>query len=512
MATARTIPGQLERLIAVAREISSQSDYPDLFRMVVNEAMQTLGAEGGTLYLFDTSHNTLEAVVVVNDALDIAHSIYRFVPNAVHGMFRIKLPDDDKQPSKTVAGACWQRRSLVVVPDIPSEKSYDMSGVIAFDKENGYKTRNIVAVPLLARDGTVLGVVQLVNARDGRLEGAGLSFIEAVAASMGMALEISLLLKGTEDLLYSVVSMISKAIDRRSETTGGHCSRVTDLTMLFVEELAQDPNHPFGALDLGEDQLAAIRVAAQLHDVGKIATPDHVLDKGRKLEKVYDRIGLVEERFRLRKSEMRVAQLERAFREAKLDLPQAPDDEDDDLEFVKRMNGGGEALSKEDAKRLRELAERSSGGSTLLSKDELSNLLVERGTLTPEERKIMEDHVRISIELLAEMPWPHKMSSVPDIAGKHHESLNGSGYPLGLKADSMSIPARILAIVDRFEGLSAVDRPYRARKKLSQVLAIMERMRSGGEIDSDLYDYFIDRKLHLAYARSHMPPELIDVS
>ena len=507
--------GRLLRLIEVASAISAQKDYPSLFRMAVTEAMATLSAEGGTLYLYDAHLYTLEAVVVVNSPLGITHSISNFVPGKTSGLFNVILPRQ-KTRSNTVAGACWQSGDMAVISDTKNKEAigeYDLRGVLGFDSKHNYHTKNIVAVPLKARDGSVLGVVQMVNARSDLIAHDNLSYIMAVAGSMGMALEISLLLKGTEELLFSVVSMISKAIDRRSATTGGHCSRVTELAVQFLEELANDPDSPFPDAGIDERQITAMKIAAELHDVGKIATPDYVLDKSRKLEGVFDQISLVQERFARRSCELRIKLLEEALRGKGLPVPEPEAaGEKDDCEFIGRVNIGGESLSGDDIDRLHAISRRPVGEATLLSEDELERLRVKRGTLTEAERKIMQDHAAISIELLEEMPWPDYLQDVPDIAGKHHEAVNGTGYPKGITGDEMSLPARVLAIVDRFEGLCAPDRSYRNNKTLSQAMAIMEKMNESGEIDSQLFEYFVKHKIYMKYAKRHLPPELVDMN
>ncbi|MCY4325100.1 MAG: GAF domain-containing protein, partial [Betaproteobacteria bacterium] len=411
---------RLLRLIEVASAISAQKDYPSLFRMVVTEAMATLAAEGGTLYLYDDRLHTLEAVVVINNPLSITHSISSFLPGKTSGLFNVILPRQ-KTKSDTIAGTCWQQGNLAVVSDIKGKDGggeYDLRGVISFDQKHGYDTRNIVAVPLKARDGSVLGVVQMVNARSDLIGHDNLSYIMAVAGSMGMALEISLLLKGTEDLLFSVVSMIYNEIDLSSATTGGQWSGGTELAVPFVEELANDPESPFPDAGIDARQIMAMKIAAELHDVGKIATPDYVLDKSRKLEGVFDQICLVKERFARRACELRIGILEEALRSAGAAVPERqPDAESDDCEFVGRVNIGGESLSSDDIDRLHAIARRPVGDATLLSEDELERLRVRRGTLTEGERRIMQDHAAISIELLEEMPWPDFLQDVPDIAG-----------------------------------------------------------------------------------------------
>ncbi|MDQ6964709.1 MAG: HD domain-containing phosphohydrolase, partial [Mariprofundales bacterium] len=110
------------------------------------------------------------------------------------------------------------------------------------------------------------------------------------------------------------------------------------------------------------------------------------------------------------------------------------------------------------------------------------------------------------------LPFPDHLKQVPEIAGGHHEKMDGSGYPLGLTRDQMSIEARILGIADIFEALTACDRPYKDGLPLSKVLQIMNFMKRDHHIDDEIYDAFLQYKVYLAYAKEHLDPELIDVN
>jgi HD-GYP domain-containing protein (c-di-GMP phosphodiesterase class II) len=146
----------------------------------------------------------------------------------------------------------------------------------------------------------------------------------------------------------------------------------------------------------------------------------------------------------------------------------------------------------------------------LLSADELKNLSIQRGTLNDEEREIINSHIDATIKMLESLPFPKDLQNVPEYAGGHHEKMDGSGYPRGLRRDEMSVQARIMAVADIFEALTAKDRPYKSGKKLSECLKIMGKMKKDHHIDPDIFDIFISNKIYLDYAEEFLDPEQID--
>jgi hypothetical protein len=185
-----------------------------------------------------------------------------------------------------------------------------------------------------------------------------------------------------------------------------------------------------------------------------------------------------------------------------------------DLEFVKETNVGGEFMSGDKKDRVRQIENyrwKPNGKmENFLSADEVYNLTIPRGTLTPEERKVINDHIVVTINMLNELPYPKHLRNVPEFAGGHHEKLDGTGYPMGLTKSQMSVQARIMAIADIFEALTARDRPYKKGKTLSQAMRILGFMKNDAHIDVDLFDIFVKEKIYLKYAESYLDPEQID--
>ena len=258
-----------------------------------------------------------------------------------------------------------------------------------------------------------------------------------------------------------------------------------------------------------------------LHDCGKVATPEHVVDKATRLETVHDRIDEICARFEIVKREVEITCLKKILRhpDQSEELRGAMYDEigaiDDDLAFLVRANHGETFMTEDMLARVAAIGTRGwrdhEGLSRpLLTEDEIENLSIRIGTLTAAERRIINRHVEVSILMLRELPFPAELSRVTEIAGQHHEKINGSGYPKGLTGEQMSIPSRMLVLADIFEALTAGDRPYKRGKTLSEALTIMARMRDSEEIDAELFDLFLASRVWREYAETHMPPELRD--
>ena len=520
--------GQLEELVRVGKALSSGRPFPELFTEVMTILRRAVRAEGGTLYIYDNKAESLKAVVLINEPLNFKSVVADFDPLVAKGF--IELPVS-RGRAGAIAARCFMERQIIVVNDVETEERFDFSNVRKFDRENNYKTRAMAVFPLVAQDDTVIGVLQLINP-DPEILASRMEFLSSLAAQIGIALNNALLVSEAQNLLASLVRMVVVAIDEKSPHTAGHCQRVTELTMMFADALEREDEGPFAEFKMSDEEKRELRLAALLHDVGKIITPAHILDKPTKLFTIYDRVGLLRERLRAWKLARDYAALKERVRAAGMEglIPESEDEESrrwqDDMDFLTGVNRNTVFMDAAAEERLEEIGARripmmngegDSGdvsgleGDNVLEADEKSDLAIRRGTLNPKERKVMEEHVAISIRLLQSIPWPKNLRRLVEYAGSHHENMNGTGYPNKLRGEQMSVPARILGIADRFEGISAPDRPYRAVKMtLSRVMKIMTAMRDDDHIDADLFDVFVRRKVYMDYARRHLPAELID--
>jgi hypothetical protein len=251
----------------------------------------------------------------------------------------------------------------------------------------------------------------------------------------------------------------------------------------------------------------------------------HIVDKATKLQTIFDRVGLIDTRFEVVKRDAEIALLKArleklGFRDADADgdarMAAGIRGIDADRDFLRRVNIGGETMKDEDVARVHAIAKRyhwrGDGGerSDFLGEDEVRALTIRYGTLTAEERQIINHHIEVTIRMLEALPWPTHLKNVPEYAGGHHERMDGKGYPRGLTRDQMSVQARVMGIADIFEALTAKDRPYKKGKTLTESLNILGRFKMNGHVDPDLFDVFVREKVYLRYAEQFLDPEQID--
>ncbi|TXI73913.1 MAG: HD domain-containing protein, partial [Dechloromonas sp.] len=312
-------------------------------------------------------------------------------------------------------------------------------------------------------------------------------------------------------LFESFIKLINLAIDERSPYTGGHCQRVPELTMMLADAVDATTEGPLADFKLTDKDRYELRIAALMHDCGKVTTPVHVVDKATKLQTIFDRIHLIDTRFEVirRDAEVRMWRriaggVDRA--EAEAEHARFCQQIEVDRSTLRRSNVGSERMSDEDLAAVRAIATRYRWQNPegewvdFLSAEELENLTIRAGTLTQAEREIINHHIVATIKMLEQLPWPKHLKNVPEYAGGHHERMDGKGYPKGLKREEMSWQARMMGIADIFEALTAKDRPYKEPMKLSEALRIMENFKNNGHIDPDLFFVFKAQAVHHKYS------------
>lgn len=294
---------------------------------------------------------------------------------------------------------------------------------------------------------------------------------------------------------------------------------------MLAEAVCKTNHGPLKNFSLNEDEIYELDVSAWLHDCGKITIPEYVVDKATKLETIFDRIHLVDTRFEVLKRDAFIEILQKKLKsldQDKLSLEEEQELESkwselaDDKDFIHVCNIGKETIFDKEILRIKSIAQKKWQGPTsemepFLTEEEVQNLLVSRGTLTQREREIINSHASVTHQLLKTLPYPKNLKRVSEFASSHHEKMDGTGYPLGLRGEEIPIQARIIALADVFEALTSSDRPYKRAMPLSQSLKILEEMKINGHIDPDLFDIFMENKIYLAYAEKYLDKKLIDV-
>jgi HD-GYP domain-containing protein (c-di-GMP phosphodiesterase class II)/ABC-type amino acid transport substrate-binding protein len=400
--------------------------------------------------------------------------------------------------------------------------------------------------------------------------------INDLATSMlGMSESIQAHEASQEALIESFIALIAQAIDDKSPYTAGHCARVPELAFMLAEAAQKSHVGPFDQFEFeSEDEWREFRIGAWLHDCGKITTPEHIIDKGTKLETIYNRIHEIRMRFEVLWRDAEIHYLEQLSDDNSEDkavlqnqLVEAHQQLQNDFQFIAQCNVGSEFLSQADIARLQALAnttwqrhfddragispvegmrllgenqslpvtepllsdkpehiiprEQSTDydpklGITMVVPDdlynlgELYNLTVSAGTLTKEDRFKINEHMISTVKMLEGLPFPPELAKVPRYATTHHETMRGTGYPRGLSAEDLSMPERIMVVADVFEALTAADRPYKKAKPISEAVSILHKLVVKGNIDVDVFELFLTSGVYRQYAARFLPPEQCD--
>lgn len=430
-----------------------------------------------------------------------------------------------------------------------------------------------ITFPLFSREKQIIGAMVLVfDVKNSEyVRNTQFSYFESLMNYTSVALEGRKMLQNQKDLLDSFIQIMASAIDTKSPYTGNHCQKVPLLTQWLAEIASNSTEPEFKGFKLDEIQREELRIASWLHDCGKITTPEYVVDKATKLETIYNRIHEIRTRFEVLKRDAEIKQWRQVFNsvlptEHKEKLEQEWQRLDEEFALIARVNVGDEFLSEQDAEQIQKIGQQtwiqtidnSLGLAweeqarlnntdkaqlpttvTLLQDNqshlipnsgtinhdkrfilqppeyknnigEIYNLSIQRGTLNNEERFTINDHIIQTIKMLEALPFPKTMKNIPQIAGGHHEKVDGTGYPMGLKAEEMPLTARVMAIADIFEALTSHDRPYKKAKTLTESLKIMTFMVKDQHIDKDLFNLFLTSGLYKRYAEIHLKPEQCD--
>jgi HD-GYP domain-containing protein (c-di-GMP phosphodiesterase class II) len=504
----------------VGISLSAEHDIDKLLEMIVEQARLLTHADAGTLYTVSEDASRLDFAIIQNDTLGIRLGGTGPEPA---GFPPVPLSRDGAPNHVNVSSHVALTRQVINIPDVYETQDFDFSGPRRYDQATGYRSQSMLVIPLANHEEKIIGVLQLLNAKHpetGRIvpfQEEHQDQVASLASQAAVALTNATLVRDLRTLFESFIKSIATAVDCKSPYTGGHIKRVVELAMLLADRINRAEDGPFKDVHFTPKQMEELRIAAWLHDVGKITTPEHVVDKRTRLETVFDRSELVEARFQLAKRCLEAQELRRrtdlyeagvhdARMHAELEetLREKLSRLSEDMAFVLGCNDPGACLDDAALARLKAIAAGTfslDGREVpLLTENELENLCVRRGTLTVPERRVIERHAVMTRLILDEIAFPADLAGVPSYAASHHERLNGTGYPRGLSGEAIPLQARILAIADIFEALTARDRPYKKPTSAEDAVKILGRLNSDGHIDPLLHDLFIGSGVIEEYA------------
>jgi HD-GYP domain-containing protein (c-di-GMP phosphodiesterase class II)/ribonuclease BN (tRNA processing enzyme) len=515
---------EIKKLIDIGKSLTTEKNFDVLMEKILLGAKEFSDADGGTLYLVTEDEKKLKFQVVQTDSLSIKMG-------GTEGKITWpELPlylEDGKPNNLMVAALCALEGKMINIPDVYETKDFNFEGTKKFDETTGYRTKSMLVVPMKNHEDTVIGVVQLLNKMDDN--GNTITFtnedkqlIESMASQAAVSITNNRLITELENLLDSFIKTIATAIGEKSEYTGGHINRVAEIAETLTKAI-NDNQTIFKDVNFTNDEIKQMSRAAWLHDIGKIVTPEYVVDKGKKLETIYDRVNTVKAKFEIVKKDLELdyykntsnINSQKEKEELTINFQNKITSLNDDLDFVISCNTGGEFMEDNKIERIKEIAKQklSINGEelNLLSEDEVYNLCIKKGTLTNEERDVINNHVTMSYKMLETLPFPKKLKRVPIIAGSHHKMVKGGGYSAPEILDlPMTIEDKILAVADVFEALTANDRPYKKANSLNTSLRILSFMVKDQHLDRDIVKFFVDSNLHLDYANKYLSEEQMD--
>ena len=516
----------LEQLNAIGVALSAERNHIKLLEMILISAQNITNADGGTIYLVSDDQKTLKFEIMRCESFNVAYggSAEKKIPFPPIPLFS----ESGTQNLTTVSANVVHRGVSINIPDVYQAEGFDFIGTRKFDEATGYRSKSFLTIPMKNHENEIIGVLQLINSIDQKTSSImpfspqAQRFAESLASQAAVALTNHSLIEGLKKLFEAFIELIASAIDEKSPYTGGHCKRVPELTLMLAQAAIDNQVGPLKDFNMTEKEFYELKIAGWLHDCGKVITPESVMDKPTKLSTIYDRIDLIKTRFTLYKQQLELDFLRKKFSAVACDIQVLEQtllaniaQLDSDLAFLSKANYGSEFMTADDQQRVVAIGAITfitSDGQThqLLTENEVYNLNITRGTLTKEERDIINNHIIVTVEMLEALPYPKDLRRVPEYAGGHHERMDGRGYPKGLTREQMSVPARIMGIADIFEALTSQDRPYKKAKTLTESLHILGKMKLDNHIDPDLFDIFMRDKIYLRYAEMFLHPSQID--
>jgi HD-GYP domain-containing protein (c-di-GMP phosphodiesterase class II) len=517
-----TAEREREQLNEIGIALSSQRDVRELLNLILAKAREITRADAGSLYLIEDDaegQRHLRFMLTQNDSL-----VFPFKE------FTLPLAED------SMAGYTALRGKVVNFADayhIPPEMPFHFND--HYDRESGYRTKSLLTLPMRNAKGEVLGVLQLINAKNdpaARLRSEAdmaahvLPFHErsvrlalSLASQAAVAYENRKLYNDIQTLLEGFVKAAVTAIEQRDPTTSGHSLRVAAYTQGLAEIVDQVSTGPYSASHFDHEQMKEIRYAALLHDFGKVGVREEVLVKAKKLYPL--QMELVKQRFDYIRKEVEVGMVRRKLQTflerdrgdalseiARLseDFEQRLDRIQDYLEFILQANEPT-LMEHGQFRKLNEIAKQfflDSKGSELpyINADEMRLLSIPKGSLDAAERQQIESHVVYTFNFLSQIPWTKELRGVPEIARAHHEKLNGAGYPYKLHGDQIPLQTKMMTICDIFDALTASDRPYKRAIPVERALSILEECVQANEIDAELFRLFRESKVYEHVMRS----------
>ncbi|HSB72872.1 MAG TPA: HD domain-containing phosphohydrolase [Candidatus Methylomirabilis sp.] len=481
---------KLTALLEVGKAVASERSLDRLLQLILDEVTKVMEAERSSLFLVDRERNELWSKIAQD--LEVSE-------------IRVKI-------GMGISGYVAQTGTVLNIRDAYADPRFNQET----DRRTGYRTRTILCGPMLNKANDVIGVLQVLNKRDAIFTAEDEELLLALSSQAAVAVENAILYEEIQKLFEGFIRASVYAIESRDPTTSGHSERVAILTVGLAEQVNRENTGRYASVSLSPEDIRELRFASLLHDFGKVGVREPVLVKANKL---YDHdLDLITSRFKLIQRSLEVDALQKklglamtrrpglesAMAEVDAELERRLAELDDQLHFILEANKPA-ILPKGGFERIFDIAANTFvdvDGSRVpyLTTQEAESLCIAKGSLTVEERRQIESHVTHSFRFLRQIPWTRDLRRIPTVAYAHHERLDGTGYPRGLRGDDIPFQAKMMAICDIYDALTASDRPYRRALPPELALEILRCEVRSGFLDADLVRLFGEGKVWMLTA------------
>lgn len=482
----------LIKLLEIGNKLSAEKDIQKLLGLILEESMIMTSCDAGSIYIVE--HGKTEENLVFK---------YTKNESKQFPFNEFKMPIN----MNSIAGACAKTGDSYNFSQMSEVKEkLGFKHNTSFDESYGYRTMNMLVIPLTNYNEEVIGVIQLINKKsnssfifknDNDYDIYTSAFIDedeeivrTMASFSGMIIERTILFNEIENLYESIIDTLVTALDQRDTITAGHSKRVAKYASRLAEDVNDYHEGPLSDIRFTEDNLKELYIAGMLHDVGKIGVREYVLMKKTRLSE--DQITAIKYKYKYLKI-LLASKLDALSINEKL----IHDNIERYLDVIISVNMGNFLTDENETiiNKLKELSVDDAGEMIdMLTDDEYLNLSIKRGNLTDDERSQINSHAMHTYDILMNIDWTKDLSRVPAIASEHHEKLDGTGYPLAKSEKELSIRARILAIADIFDALTAKDRPYKPAMPVEKAISIIVEEADRNHLDKNLVEIFLSRK------------------
>lgn len=478
---------EVSKLLEIGVALSAERDYNRLLDLILTKAMELAKCDAGTLYLADG--DVLKFKIMRNNTL-----------NTYEGGDgkEVSLPSVFIQ-KQNVCALSFILNRILRFRDVYQCKEYDFSGPAVYDKMTGYHTESMLVLPMNTREGECIGVIQLINALDEQGNVTDFSeemerIIKSIASQAAVAIENMNYVNEIRGQILSFAQVFTVVAGERTPYNAAHVRNMVRYGEKFINYINAVQKKKDGTVRLNQKQADEILLSIWLHDVGKLGVPLEIMNKE---DRLGGRFAELSSRLDIIKLQNRIAALE-----GNVD-PEEAQRRDDDIEMTRELLAAANTIHVMPDKMrqaVREVGERlyqdvDGSWKPWLTDLELEELTIKKGTLTQNERQIMENHVVLTGKILSQIHFTKEYTDVPRWASEHHEFLNGEGYPAGLKGDEICYEVRIITILDIFAALTASDRPYRVGMPVSEALVVLMRMaEKEKKLDRELTELFVESR------------------